>query len=60
MEVKEKMMNQQKQIARAADLLQEYGRFSNDYFKLWPGKKYYFSKSNNGFVAYGVSGGVAQ
>lgn len=40
---------------RAAELLDLYGHTSNDYFKIWPDKSYWFSSTGNGFVAYGVS-----
>ena len=40
---------------RAAHLLAQYGRSSNDYFKLWPDKDYWFNATQTGFVAYGVS-----
>ena len=46
-------------IERVAELVKLYGRSSNDYFKLWPPKEYFFSKSGNGVVAYGISHGVA-
>ncbi len=44
---------------RAAELLKLYGTSSNDYFKLWPDKKYFFTSSGNGFVAHGLSHKVA-
>jgi phosphatidylglycerol lysyltransferase len=40
---------------RAAHLLAQYGHSSNDYFKLWPDKDYWFNTAQTGFVAYGVS-----
>lgn len=43
----------------AARILDEWGQTSNDYFKLWPDKEYWFTRSGQGFVAYGVSGHVA-
>jgi phosphatidylglycerol lysyltransferase len=46
-------------ISRVAELINLYGRSSNDFFKLWPPKSYFFSGSDNGVVAYGVSHGVA-
>lgn len=44
---------------RAAELLKLYGRSSNDYFKLWPDKSYWFTRSGNGFAAYGTARRVA-
>jgi phosphatidylglycerol lysyltransferase len=45
--------------ARAAALLERYGRSSIDYFKLWPDKAYYFSPTGNSFIAYAVGGHTA-
>lgn len=43
----------------AARLLEQYGRSSLDYFKLWPDKELYFSASGETFVAYRVAGTFA-
>ena len=43
----------------AAALLTKYGGSSNDYFKLWHDKKYWFMPDRDGFVAYGTSHRVA-
>ncbi len=43
----------------AARLLQCYGCSSTDYFKLQPDKNYFFTKSGNSFLAYGVSHKIA-
>ncbi|MEZ4675284.1 MAG: phosphatidylglycerol lysyltransferase domain-containing protein [Caldilineaceae bacterium] len=40
-------------------MLQKYGRASNDFFKLWPEKEFYFTSDRHGFVSYGVSHNVA-
>jgi len=45
--------------ARAAALLERYGRSSIDYFKLWSDKAYYFSATGNCFIAYAVGGNTA-
>ena len=43
----------------AAEIVQHYGRASNDYFKLWPEKEFFFTPSGRGFVSFGVSHNVA-
>lgn len=44
---------------RVLRFLESYGNSSEDYFKYFPAdKSYYFGKNVEGFVAYGVSGGV--
>ncbi|NHJ01811.1 MAG: DUF2156 domain-containing protein [Candidatus Heimdallarchaeota archaeon] len=40
-------------------ILDKYGNSSIDFFKLWPDKTYYFSKSRKSFIAYRVKYGVA-
>ena len=45
--------------ALAKDILTKYGRSSLDYFKLWPDKSYFFSPSQNCFLAYRVGGNFA-
>lgn len=52
-------MSPSEEQTRAAELVQRYGRSSNDFFKLWPDKRYFFSQSGQGCVAYGVDHGVA-
>jgi phosphatidylglycerol lysyltransferase len=49
----------QDDVARVANLLQQYGRSAEDYFKLWPDKSYFFSSSGNGVVAYAVAHNMA-
>lgn len=41
------------------DILDEYGRCSLDYFKLWPDKSYFFSKNRKCGIAYKTAFGVA-
>jgi len=35
-------------------IVEQYGRHSLDYFKIWPDKSYFFSSSQNAFLAYRV------
>ena len=44
---------------RAKDLLEKYGRSSLDFFKVWADKSYFFTPSQNSFLAYRVEGNVA-
>lgn len=44
---------------RAKELLDQYGRTSLDYFKLWPDKSYFFNSTGDCFIAYGVGANVA-
>lgn len=44
---------------RVQQLLNDFGVSSDDYFKVFPAdKSYYFGQKVDGFVAYGVSGGI--
>ncbi|MBI1750527.1 MAG: bifunctional lysylphosphatidylglycerol flippase/synthetase MprF [Acidobacteria bacterium] len=40
-------------------LVEQYGRSSLDYFKVWPDKSYLFSRSRRSALAYRVGGNVA-
>jgi phosphatidylglycerol lysyltransferase len=40
---------------RAADVLAAHGRTTQDFFKIWPDKSFFFSKSGRSFVAFGVA-----
>jgi phosphatidylglycerol lysyltransferase len=44
---------------QAKDLIEKYGRSSLDFFKFWPDKSFFFSPSQNSFLAYRVQGNVA-
>lgn len=43
----------------AAALIRRHGTSSNDYFKLWPDKTYFFNEGSTGVIAYGVSHKIA-
>lgn len=45
--------------ARAAELVSRHGRSAQDFFKHWPDKSFYFSPSENCFVAYRVGASFA-
>lgn len=45
--------------ARARELLDQYGRTTLDYFKIWPDKSYFFNATNDCFIAYSVGANVA-
>lgn len=45
--------------AAARKILENYGRCSLDFFKLWPDKSYFFSHSRNSFLAYRVANNFA-
>lgn len=44
-------------VARA--VLQQHGRSTYDFFKVWPDKSYFFSETQKSFVAYATIRGVA-
>jgi phosphatidylglycerol lysyltransferase len=43
----------------AKSILEKYGTSSQDFFKLWPDKSYFFSADRESFIAYKVSANVA-
>lgn len=43
----------------AEKLITEYGDSSQDFFKYWPDKHFFFSQKRDGVVAYGTSNAVA-
>jgi phosphatidylglycerol lysyltransferase len=45
--------------ARAASLLEQYGRIPEHYFVTWSDKSYFFGADGNGVIAYHVANGVA-
>jgi phosphatidylglycerol lysyltransferase len=45
--------------ARAAGIIEKYGKSTFDYFKIWPDKSFYFSSSRESFISYRMVGGVA-
>lgn len=44
--------------ASAKAIVQRYGRTTLDFFKFWPDKSFFFSPSNQCFLAYRVAGNV--
>jgi phosphatidylglycerol lysyltransferase len=44
---------------RAAEILDQYGRTTQDFFKIWPDKSFFFSDSGRSFVAYSVGNNFA-
>lgn len=48
-----------RQRAQVRKILQEWGRTSEDFFKLWPDKSYFFSADGRSAVAYRTARGVA-
>jgi phosphatidylglycerol lysyltransferase len=47
------------EIEMATRIVEQHGRSSQDYFKLWPDKSYFFSGSHTCFLAYSVGGNFA-
>lgn len=47
------------EIELATRVVNQYGRSSQDYFKLWPDKSLFFSPSHSCFLAYSVGGNFA-
>lgn len=45
--------------ARATEVLAQYGRTTQDFFKIWPDKSFFFSDSGRSFVAFGVGNNFA-
>jgi phosphatidylglycerol lysyltransferase len=45
--------------ALARGIVEQHGRTTLDFFKLWPDKSYFFSPSHRCFIAYCVAGNVA-
>jgi phosphatidylglycerol lysyltransferase len=45
--------------ARATEVLTQYGRTTQDFFKIWPDKSFFFSDSGRSFVAFSVGNNFA-
>lgn len=43
-----------RELLLAKSIAEQYGRDSQDYFKLWTDKSFYFSPSGRSFISYGV------
>lgn len=50
---------QPRERAAAASLISRYSNSSLDFFKTWPDKQFFFSSTNGGVIAYGVSTATA-
>ena len=48
-----------KERSLAREIVERYGRSAIDFFKFWPDKSYFFSSSQNSFVAYHVGNNYA-
>jgi phosphatidylglycerol lysyltransferase len=44
---------------RAAEILTQHGRTTQDFFKIWPDKSFFFSESERSFVAFSVGNNFA-
>lgn len=47
------------ELARANEILSQYGRTAQDYFKTWPDKSLFFTRRGDAFVSYSVGGNFA-
>jgi len=45
--------------AHAAEVLSHYGRTSQDFFKIWPDKSFFFSDTGRSFIAFSVGNNFA-
>ena len=45
--------------ARATAIIEKYGKYTFDYFKVWPDKSFFFSPSHESFISYRMVGGIA-
>jgi phosphatidylglycerol lysyltransferase len=43
----------------AKDIIEKHGRSTQDFFKYWPDKSYYFSPTHKSVIAYGVANNCA-
>jgi phosphatidylglycerol lysyltransferase len=49
-----RLRSQPDDTARASEILARFGRTTQDFFKLWPDKSFFFSDSRRSFVSYSV------
>jgi phosphatidylglycerol lysyltransferase len=47
------------ELARAREILAQFGRTAQDYFKTWPDKSLFFARHGGAFLAYSVGGNFA-
>lgn len=58
--IRDRVRHRQDDRVRIETLLQKYGGYSEDYFKIWPhDKQYFFDDADTAAVAYAVHAGVA-
>jgi phosphatidylglycerol lysyltransferase len=57
--VKYRFLERPNDRAHAADVLSRYGRTTQDFFKIWPDKSFFFSDSGRSFIAFSVGNNCA-
>jgi phosphatidylglycerol lysyltransferase len=57
--VKYRFLSKPNDRARAAQILARYSRTTQDFFKIWPDKSFFFSESGRAFVSFSVGNNFA-